>query len=134
MSVQTFHRIKLNRAAAWTVTMLAAWVLAEAVLQDAQYLLILLVGGIAAIALLQTLTNWRKGVLFFLTWMLFEDLVRKNLGNNMAIYFAKDVLGAACCLSFYISRERKKILTVRPDFFFSSCLFFCLELAGGIQS
>ena len=36
------------------------------------------------------LRNWRLGFYFFLVWLLFEDLVRKYLGNNMAIYFAKD--------------------------------------------
>src|SRR5262249_7086737 len=29
------------------------------------------------------LNNWRHGVYFFLTWLLFEDLARKYLGNNM---------------------------------------------------
>ena len=37
-------------------------------------------------------SNWRSGVYFFLVWLLFEDLIRKYLGNNMAIYFGKDML------------------------------------------
>ena len=50
------------------------------------------VGGAIIIAILN---NWRNGVYFFLGWLLFEDLARKFLGNNMMIYFAKDVLVAA---------------------------------------
>ena len=38
------------------------------------------------------LNDWRKGLYFFLAWLLFEDFARKYLGNNMAIYFAKDFL------------------------------------------
>src|SRR5215468_10813504 len=36
------------------------------------------------------LNNWRQGVTVFLIWILSEDLVRKYLGNNMAVYFGKD--------------------------------------------
>ena len=39
-----------------------------------------------------TLRDWRNGFYVFLVWLLFEDLVRKFLGNNLAIYFGKDVL------------------------------------------
>src|SRR4030095_16751091 len=37
---------------------------------------------------------------------LFEDMARKYLGNNMAVYFIKDILAAACCLSYYFARRR----------------------------
>ena len=30
------------------------------------------------------LNDWRKGLYFFLAWLLFEDFARKYLGNNMA--------------------------------------------------
>ncbi len=49
------------------------------------------------------LSDWRNGLYFFLAWLLFEDLVRKFLGNNMAIYFAKDVLAAVVYLSFFVA-------------------------------
>ncbi|MFY9937234.1 MAG: hypothetical protein WAK33_10195, partial [Silvibacterium sp.] len=49
--------------------------------------------GFAAIWVgLTILKNWRLGTYMFLVWLIFEDLVRKYLGNNMAIYFGKDVL------------------------------------------
>src|SRR5271170_2742954 len=53
------------------------------------------------------LNNWRNGVYFFLAWLLFEDFARKFLGNNMAIYFAKDFLAAIVYLSFFLAYRRK---------------------------
>jgi hypothetical protein len=55
-----------------------------------------------------TLNNWRTGFYLFLFWLLFEDLARKFLGNNMAIYFAKDFLLAVVYISFVIHRRRNR--------------------------
>lgn len=62
--------------------------------------------------------SWRQGLYFFLAWLLFEDLARKFLGNNMAIYFAKDVLLLVIYLSFYAAYRRKDpdLQTFRPPF------------------
>jgi len=46
--------------------------------------------------------SWRQGLYFFLAWLMFEDLARKFLGNNMAIYFAKDFLLAVVYLAFSV--------------------------------
>ncbi|HTG28438.1 MAG TPA: hypothetical protein VK818_09475 [Methylomirabilota bacterium] len=79
------------------------------------YVGLLAVGSVFVIAILN---NWRNGVYLFFSWLLFEDLARKYLGNNMAIYFAKDVLVAVVYLSFIIAVRRKKtIKIVRPPFF-----------------
>jgi hypothetical protein len=69
------------------------------------------------------LNNWRNGLYFFLTWLLFEDFARKFLGNNMAIYFAKDALVAVVYLSFFLDYRRKKIATFRPPFLVPLMLF-----------
>lgn len=73
------------------------------------------VGGAFVVAMLN---NWRNGLYFFLAWLLFEDLARKFLGNNMAIYFAKDFLVAVVYLSFFAAYRRrdKDLLTFRPPF------------------
>jgi hypothetical protein len=65
------------------------------------------------------LNNWRHGVYFFLGWLLFEDFARKYLGNNMAIYFAKDILVAVVYLSFFAAyrRKEKDLQVIRPPFF-----------------
>jgi hypothetical protein len=79
------------------------------------YIGLLAVGSIFIVAILN---DWRNGVYLFFTWLLFEDLARKYLGNNMAVFFAKDVLVAIVYLSFYIAVRRKKtVKIVRPPFF-----------------
>jgi hypothetical protein len=79
------------------------------------YVALLAVGSVFIIAILN---NWRNGVYFFFTWLLFEDLARKYLGNNMAVYFAKDVLVVVVYVSFIIAvRQKKTVKLVRPPFF-----------------
>ncbi len=56
---------------------------------------------VGCVCIVAMLNSWRNGLYFFLTWLLFEDFARKYLGNNMAIYFAKDVLAAIVYLSFF---------------------------------
>jgi hypothetical protein len=71
------------------------------------------------------LNNWRNGLYFFLAWLLFEDLARKFLGNNMAIYFAKDLLAAVVYLSFFVAyrRKDKDMQTFRPPFLVALLVF-----------
>jgi len=69
------------------------------------------------------LNNWRNGLYFFLTWLLFEDFARKYLGNNMAIYFAKDVLAAVLYLSFFLAYRRKEVTSFRPPFLVPVLIF-----------
>ena len=69
----------------------------------------------AAIAIV-VVNDWRKGIYFFLTWLLFEDLARKYLGNNMGIYFAKDFLLLVVYLSF-LAAHRKEIKGIKKGSF-----------------
>ena len=73
------------------------------------------VAGAFALAILR---NWRHGIYCLIAWLLFEDFVRKYAGNNMAIYFAKDILTALVYLSFFLAyRRRDKGLEIaRPPF------------------
>lgn len=72
-----------------------------------------IVGGAIVIGILN---NWRNGVYFFLGWLLFEDLARKFLGNNMAIFFAKDLLALVAFISFLVAVRRKEVTSFRPPF------------------
>lgn len=67
---------------------------------------------------LAILRNWRHGIYCLLAWLLFEDFIRKYAGNNMAIYFAKDVLAAVVYLSFFLAyrRKDKDLVVARPPF------------------
>jgi hypothetical protein len=77
------------------------------------YVSLVFIGSAFVVAILN---NWRNGVYFFLTWLLFEDFARKFLGNNMAIFFAKDFLVLVVYLSFFIAFRRKAVPTFRPRF------------------
>ena len=76
---------------------------------------LLVVGGAVFVAILN---DWRRGLYLLVAWILFEDFVRKYLSNNMAIYFAKDVLALILYLSFFragIGQEGRKIQYSLPS-------------------
>ena len=77
-------------------------------------------GGVIVVAILN---NWRNGVYFFLSWLLFEDFVRKFLGNNMAIYFIKDFLVLVVYISFFAAYRRKEVKFFRPPFLMPLMIF-----------
>jgi hypothetical protein len=79
-----------------------------------------LAGGTIVVAILN---NWRNGVYFFLSWLLFEDFVRKFLGNNMVIYFVKDFLLLVVYFSFLTAFRRKKVPFFRPPFLVPLMIF-----------
>jgi hypothetical protein len=62
------------------------------------------------------LRKWRTGFYLFLVWMLVEDLIRKYLGNNMAIYFAKDILAGLVYISFFAEIRRGREKLFHPPF------------------
>lgn len=80
-----------------------------------------LVGGAVCIALLN---DWRRGVYLLVAWILFEDFVRKYLGNNMAIYFAKDVLAILLYLSFFRARAAERLEKFTIPFRIPLLIFF----------
>src|ERR1700722_5351906 len=82
----------------------------------------LLVLGIAALA--AVLKDWRKGVYLFVAWIAVEDLIRKYLGNNMIVYFAKDFLAVVLYLSFFMARKATLTKLYRPPFLIPFLVFF----------
>src|SRR6266850_6380775 len=76
------------------------------------------------VALLVILKDWRKGVYVFVAWIAVEDLIRKYLGNNMIIYFAKDFLALVLYLSFFIARRSTLMKVYRPPFLITFLVFF----------
>lgn len=99
--------------------------------KSANYVIVGDMTGLAFVALafvgcafiVAMLNSWRNGLYFFLTWLLFEDFARKYLGNNMAIYFAKDVLAAVVYFSFFLAYRRKHVASFRPPFLVPVLLF-----------
>jgi hypothetical protein len=85
-------------------------------------------GSAVAASLTIILSRWRTGLYVFLGWLFFEDLARKYLGNNMAIYFGKDVLVATVYLSFFLAYRKKKVQTFTLPFRLPLLLFFWFGL------
>jgi len=108
----------------------AIWVLTSWIVAGTPAQLVL--GGLGLLAgaiLLNILNDWRSGFYLSLVWLLFEDLARKYLSNNMYIYFGKDVLIGMTYLSFFLALRRRQAETFRPSFLFPLSLFFWLAVA-----
>jgi hypothetical protein len=91
----------------------------------------LVYAGIAFVVLsltLRILGSWRDGFLIFFVWLLFEDLVRKYMGNNMLIFFAKDFLVGVTYVAFLVAARRHQVKVFRPPFLMS--LAFLVWLAA----
>src|SRR6266478_2104 len=123
-SFDFFHNSRRNLL---TVALLAvtAYECAELIIKDDP--LKLYSAGLAVlgtVALLAILKNWSRGVYYFVAWIAVEDLIRKYLGNNMIVYFAKDFLALALYLSFFVARKSTLTKLWRPPFLITFLVFF----------
>jgi hypothetical protein len=98
--------------------------------EDLRTLAFATVGIAGCMVAVVILRNWRTGFYFFLVWLLFEDLVRKYLGNNPALFFGKDVLALLTYISLLVAIREKKERTFRPPFLLFLSLFMWL---GAVQ-
>ncbi|HEV2382724.1 MAG TPA: hypothetical protein VG206_23400 [Terriglobia bacterium] len=114
--------------------LVVVWLVSQSIVSKAAQEVALLGAALAALAVAgKTLSDWRTGVYLFLTWLLFEDLIRKYMGNNMTIYFGKDALIAITYVSFLMDSSRREIDRFRPPFKYALGLFFLLGLAQGFN-
>lgn len=93
----------------------------------------LTLGGVAlgaAVVALITLASWRAGVYFFLLWIVFEDLPRKFLGNNLLVSLSKDALVVVAYGSFLYWTKRRRMELFRPPFLVPLLVFIGL---GAVQ-
>ena len=110
-------------------SILAAWQVAQWISAGQTKMLMYAgMGFVFCVIALTILRSWRTGFYFFITWLLFEDLARKYLGNNMVIYFAKDVLAGLTYISLFIAIRRGRAKSFHPPFLFSFALFFWLAV------
>jgi hypothetical protein len=93
---------------------------------DLQTLIYVSLGFAACIVAVSILRNWRSGFFLFLGWLLFEDLVRKFMGNNLALFFGKDVLLGLVYISLFAAIRSKKEKRFLPPFLFFLSLFIWL--------
>src|SRR6266480_6764094 len=104
---------------------LAVYACANLIIEDSlstlSYVGLVVIGLVALVAILK---DWRKGVYCFVAWIAVEDLIRKYLGNNMLVYFAKDFLALALYLSFFVARRSTLTKLYRPPFLIPFLVFF----------
>ncbi|MGH9574626.1 MAG: hypothetical protein ACRD40_13990 [Candidatus Acidiferrales bacterium] len=107
--------------------LLAGWQIAGIIaandMRKLFFVAIAIAGCAAAIAILN---NWRRGFYLFFVWMIFEDLVRKYTGNNLFLFFGKDILLALIYVSFFAAVRRKREKVFRPPFVLFLSMFFWL--------
>jgi hypothetical protein len=119
-----FRRSPLLAFALVVFVVFTAWKISEYIVAGQTGNLFFVGLGFAALVLVVAILNdWRNGLYFFLAWLLFEDLARKYLSNNMAIYFGKDFLVTVVYLSFFAASRRKEIQIFRPPFLIPLLLF-----------
>src|SRR6266699_614926 len=123
-SFDFFHNSGRNLLTAAFIV-LAAYECAELIIEDHPLRLysagLVVLGTVAVLAILK---DWRRGVYCFVAWIAVEDLIRKYLGNNMIVYFAKDFFALALYLSFLIARRSTLTKLYRPPFLITLLLFF----------
>src|SRR5437773_6466037 len=110
-----------------TVALIAIAAYACAILIIGDDLLTLYYVGLVVlgiVALVAILRDWRAGVYCFVAWIAVEDLIRKYLGNNMVVYFAKDFLALALYVSFFGARRSTLTKFYRPPFLIPFLVFF----------
>lgn len=76
------------------------------------------------------LRNWRTGFYFFFGWLIFEDLARKYMHNDLALFFGKDILAALTYVSLYAAIRKGREKSFRFPFLLPLVIFIWL---GAIQ-
>ena len=94
------------------------------VADDTRFLVFAVLVFAACVVAATVLRNWRTGFYLFFVWMLFEDLVRKYMGNSLELFFGKDILVAFVYVALFVEIRRGREKTFRPPFllFLSSVL------------
>jgi hypothetical protein len=107
-----------------------AWEVGEKIAGgDMQSLLFVGLGFAGCAVAVVILRNWRSGFYPFLVWLLFEDLVRKYLGNGTALFFGKDILVGLVYISFFVALRTGRERAFRPTFLFPLTIFVWLAAA-----
>ena len=97
---------------------IAAYVCSLLIVEDDWTMLVMIALGFAGLAFaIKILNDWRQGLFIFFGWLFFEDFARIYLGNNMAVYFAKDFLVILVYISFFAARRRRReIAAFKPPY------------------
>lgn len=122
ISDQTLIGIGLLAAGVWIAWQLGSRIAAG----DMQTIEFAALGFVGCGAVMAILRNWRTGFYFFLAWLLFEDLARKYMNNDLALFFGKDILAALTYISLYAAIRKGREKTFRPPFLLALAIFVWL--------
>lgn len=101
------------------------WEMASWIISGSDQTLIMFGLGLVVLAIvIHIMNDWRSGVLFFLVWLLFEDLARKYLGNSMTVFFAKDFLIGVAYTSYYVAKRKRLVDEFKIPFLLPLAFFF----------
>ena len=130
MNVNASYAWKPGFFTLFIIILLTSWFAAQLALglSGTSDLLFIVSPVVFVIFLFFVVKNWRSGLWFLFGWLLFEDLMRKYMGNNMAVYFGKDIIAGVLYFSFYAARRRDEIPVLRPSFWIPIVLFFWWSL------
>jgi hypothetical protein len=97
--------------------LLVARELAEHIIDDdVKFFQLAAFGLLGCVAVVAILRNWRLGFGLFNVWLLFEDFVRKYMGNGTALFFGKDVLALLIYASLLFAIRNGKEKRFHPPF------------------
>ncbi|HKS83355.1 MAG TPA: hypothetical protein VJR23_17755 [Candidatus Acidoferrales bacterium] len=83
-------------------------------------------GFAGCVVVVAILRNWRAGFFLFFVWLMFEDLARKFMGNEMVFFFGKDILLFFVYISLFVAIRSHKEKAFRPPFLLILSLFVWL--------
>ena len=81
--------------------------------EDYRDLAVTLAFGIGGFLSIFIFRDWRLGVVLFFVWAVFEDMLRKFLGNAMMVYATKDLIMLAAYASFLLALAQRKETTMK---------------------
>jgi hypothetical protein len=111
----------------FAIALWAAWQIGGKIAaNDLRTLAFAAVGFAGCVVAVVILKNWRSGFFVFLVWLLFEDLVRKYLGNNTALFFGKDILALLTYISLFAAIRKGQEKKFRPPFLLPLSIFVWL--------
>lgn len=84
---------------------------------------------VAVVVALAVLVRWRMGILLFLFWLTFEDLIRKYAGGSMKVFFVKDLLLAVVYAAFFFGVMKGREKLFRPRFWGPMVVLIFLAVA-----
>lgn len=110
--------------AGFAVILYGLWQLSNSIAAGSTEFALLIGAGFVAFFVAGRIAgDWRSGINLFFVWLIFEDLVRKYMGNNMYVYFAKDLLLVVTYVSLFACRVRRDLRFFRPPFRYALGLF-----------